>query len=521
MIFLVDSSVSAGARVLIPSAAKGTATWRYTTDKPDDRWIGADFDDGKWAKGKAGFGVTDYVTPPNTVGTPWKTPDIWLRKTIDVPARPEFTTAGIIARYDEDIEVFLNGRRIFSAAGFNTKPTAYDVTKEVKAALRPGRNIAAVHVSQTGGGQYVDVGLVLDPKQKLIVPVKPVDPAALQKLRDARWPVEKAWKWYAQAGPIVGCNYLPRTAVNMTEMWQKKTFDPKTIDQELGWATKAGYNNLRVFVQYLVWKADPEGLKQRMDRFLAIADKHGMRVMFVPFCDCAFSGREPYLGKQDEPVPGVPNSGWVPSPGLKRVIDRTQWPSLERYIKDLVGRFGKDRRVLIWDLYNEPGNSGMGAKSLPLVAAAMGWARQVKPIQPMTVGPWTNPESHMSRVLMDISDVVSFHGYDGPAGMARKSRVCRRYNRPVLCTEWLLRQSGNTFETVLPIFAAGQIGSYHWGLVAGRTQTYMPWGSKKGDPMPKIWQHDVFRADGTPYNPKEFELLGKYVRTVRSKKGKP
>jgi hypothetical protein len=122
---------------------------------------------------------------------------------------------------------------------------------------------------------------------------------------------------------------------------------------------------------------------------------------------------------------------------------------------------------------------------------------------------------------MDISDVVSFHGYDGPDGMARKSQVCRRHNRPVLCTEWLLRQSGNTFETVLPIFAAGRIGSYHWGLVAGRTQTYMPWGSKKGDPMPKIWQHDVFRTDGTPYNPKEFELLGKYVRAVRSEKGKP
>jgi hypothetical protein len=296
----------------------------------------------------------------------------------------------------------------------------------------------------------------------------------------------------------------------MTEMWQKETFDSMTIDEELGWAEKAGYNSLRVFVQYLVWKDDPEGLKGRMDEFLTIAERHRIRVMFVPFCDCAFAGREPYLGKQDEPVPGVHNSGWVPSPGLKRVVDRAAWPDLERYIKDLVGRFGNDRRVLIWDLYNEPGNSRMGEKSLPLAAAAFRWAREAKPSQPLTIGAWTNFDGRMSKALMEMSDVVSFHGYDGPAGVVGKSQICRGYNRPVLCTEWLHRQSGNTFETILPIFAEDRIGSYHWGLVAGRTQTYMPWGSKRGDSLPKVWQHDVFRADGKPYDAKEFELLRQY-----------
>jgi len=298
-------------------------------------------------------------------------------------------------------------------------------------------------------------------------------------------------------------------------MWQKETFDPKTIDEELGWAEKAGYNSLRVFVQYLVWKEDPEGLKQRMDEFLSIADKHGMRVMFVPFCDCAFAGREPYLGKQDEPVPGVHNSGWVPSPGLKRVVDHRVWPDLERYIKDLVGRFGKDRRVLIWDLYNEPGQSGLGEKSLPLVAAAFRWSREAGATQPLTVGAWADFDGRMSKAMMEMSDVVSFHGYDNPEGIVKKSWTCRQYNRPVLCTEWLHRQSNNTFETILPIFADGQIGGYHWGLVAGRTQTYMPWGSKKGDPMPEHWQHDVMHPDGSPYNAKEFGLLRKFREDFR------
>jgi hypothetical protein len=516
LVFFVNHLFATEPRVLIPIATDSAAIWRYTTDKPDADWTKPDFDDGKWSEGKAGFGVTDYVTPPNTVGTPWTTSDIWLRKTIDVPAPLVFTSAGVIVRHDEDIEVYVGGILVVSVQGFNTKYDAYDVTKGLKAVLKPGKNVVAVHVRQTGGGQYIDVSLVLDPKQKLSVAVRPIDPAKLQQARDARWSEEKAWAWYADVGPIVGCNYLPRTAVNMTEMWQKETFDPKTIDEELGWAEKAGYTSLRVFVQYLVWRDDPEGLKRRIDEFLTIAEKHGMRVMLMPFCDCAFAGREPYLGKQDDPVPGVHNSGWVPSPGLKRVVDRAAWPDLERYIKDLVGRFGNDRRVLIWDLYNEPGNSRMGGKSLPLAAAAFRWAREAKPDQPLTIGAWTNFEGRMSKALMEMSDVVSFHGYDGPEGVARKSQLCGGYNRPVLCTEWLHRQSGNTFASILPIFARNGIGGYHWGLVAGRTQTYMPWGSRRGDPMPKVWQHDVFHPDGKPYNATEFELLRQYREPYRS-----
>ncbi len=327
---------AAEPRVLISNATDGEATWRYTTDAPSDAWASPGFDDSKWERGKAGFGVTDHVTPPATVGTPWTTREIWLRKTIDVPAPLEFQLAAIIVHHDEDVQMFVNGKLVFAIEGYNTKWIAYDVSQELRNTLTEGKNQIAVHVSQTTGGQYIDVGLVLDPQQPLILPVAPMELAELKRLRDARWPEQKAWAWYAEVGPVAGCNYLPRTAVNMTEMWQKETFDPQTIDEELGWAAAAGYNSLRVFVQYLVWKDDPEGLKLRMEQFLDIAHKHGMRVMLIPFCDCAFAGREPYLGKQDEPVPGVHNSGWVPSPGLKRVVDRSTWPDLERYIKDLV-----------------------------------------------------------------------------------------------------------------------------------------------------------------------------------------
>ena len=324
------------------------------------------------------------------------------------------------------------------------------------------------------------------------------------------WSRERAREWYEDVGVIRGCNYLPRTALNATEMWQADTFDPETIEQELGWAREVGYNSLRVFLQYLVWRDDAEGLKKRIDRFLTIAGEQGVSAMMVPFCDCSFAGKEPYLGKQDDPIPGVHNSGWVPSPGLKRVTDRAVWPDLERYVKDIVGVFAMDERVLIWDLYNEPGNSGMGEKSLPLAEAAFAWAREARPRQPLTTGLYTDFGGRMSMRILELSDIVSFHGYDEPARVEEKIKHCQTTGRPVMCTEWLRRQARNTFESTLPLFSEHKIGWYHWGLVAGRTQTYMHWGSERGAPVPRIWQHDVFHEDGTPYDAREMELVGSF-----------
>ncbi|HOX39171.1 MAG TPA: non-reducing end alpha-L-arabinofuranosidase family hydrolase [Candidatus Brocadiia bacterium] len=324
------------------------------------------------------------------------------------------------------------------------------------------------------------------------------------------WTAKKAGEWYTKTGSIKGFNYLPRSAVNTTEMWQADTFDPKTIDQELSWAQDAGYNSLRVFLQYIVWRDDPDGMLARFEKFLSIADSRGMKVMPVLFCDCSFAGKEPYTGRQDAPIPGVHNSGWTPSPGLKRVVDRSAWPDLKSYVMDVVGKFANDERILVWDLYNEPGNSGMGEKSLPLCEAIFRWARSANPSQPLTIAPWADFNSDMSRRLMEWSDVITFHGYDPPAGIRTKIEICGRYGRPVICTEWLHRQSGNTFESILPIFAENRIGWYHWGLVAGRTQTFMPWGSKPGDPIPETWQHDVFHPDGKPYRESEIEMVGKW-----------
>ena len=323
-----------------------------------------------------------------------------------------------------------------------------------------------------------------------------------------RWSLEQAWEWYRARPPIKGFNYIPRTSVNTTELWQAETFDLALIAEELGWAGEAGYNSLRLFIQYLVWEADPWGLLERFDQVLQVASRQGLSVMPVLFDDCAFAGREPYLGPQEEPVPGVHNSQWTPSPGASRVKDTAAWAKLEQYVKAFIGAFGERSEVLAWDLYNEPGNNNQGEASLPLVEAAFDWAREASSaMQPLTVGPWWDYEGPMSQRLVALSDVVSFHCYLPAEAFEQTVKGLTRHARPLLCTELLHRQSGSTFEAVLPVCASNQIGWYQWGLVAGRTQTWLDWQSTAGDPPPEIWQHDIFDAEGNPWNPEELSLI--------------
>lgn len=327
-----------------------------------------------------------------------------------------------------------------------------------------------------------------------------------------RWTPEQARAWYDKQPWLCGFNFIPSTACNTTEFWQADTFDPAAIDRELGWARGVGFNSCRVFLQYLVWKADPGGLKQRVDRFLTIADRHGLSAVPVLFDDCAFGDppqTEPSLGPQREPIPGMLAPSWTPSPGLKEVVDKAAWPDLERYVRDVVGRFGKDRRVVLWDLYNEPGNTGMGAKSLPLMEAAFAWARAARPTQPLTVSIWNGGLADMNRRMVDLSDVVSFHAYTNYDGMKAAIAAHKAHGRPVICTEWMARLQGSRWQTDLPLFKQERVGCYSWGLVNGRTQTQFSWGSERGSPEPQVWFRDLFRKDGTPYDPVEIEAIRK------------
>ena len=343
----------------------------------------------------------------------------------------------------------------------------------------------------------------------------------------ARWTAKQAQSWYAKQPWLVGSNYVPASAINELEMWQAQTFDPDEIDKELGWAQSIGMNTMRVFLHDLPWKEDSEGFKKRIGTFLTICDKHKIKPMFVLF-DSVWDP-QPHLGPQRAPRPGVHNSGWVQSPGAAALTDESQYPRLEAYVKGVIGAFGRDKRVLAWDIWNEPDNlngSSYGKLEpknkkeivLALLPRTFAWARSVNPQQPLTSGIWhedpAKPErlSPMAKEQLELSDVVSFHNDSPPAKFEQEVKWLQSYGRPIICTEYMARPQGSTFEGILPIAKKEKVGAINWGFVAGKSQTFLPWDSWQHpyvDRQPPVWFHDIFRADGTPYRPEETAFIRK------------
>lgn len=361
-------------------------------------------------------------------------------------------------------------------------------------------------------------------KKKEAKEVKPDVPKVAEK-----WSQEKAWEWYDQQPWLVGANFNPSTAINQLEFWQADTFDPETIDRELKWSADLGMNLHRVYLHNLLWKQDSLGFLNRLDEYLKISDAHRIKTMFVLLDDVWHP--IPKLGKQPDPVPHVHNSGWVQAPGAEILGDTTRHHELKTYIKGVLSHFKEDDRVLVWDVYNEPDNvaNQPGRKelevqdkqkySLALLKKVMGWAREVNPSQPLTTGIWRGEIANwgtldslplVDKYMMENSDVISFHAYDGNVeDVKRKITELKKYNRPLLCTEYIARGGGNTFEAVMPVFKENKIAAINWGFVAGKTNTIYPWISwnEKFTDEPEIWHHDILRKDGTPYRQSEVDFI--------------
>ncbi|MGV3540188.1 MAG: cellulase family glycosylhydrolase [Rufibacter sp.] len=352
-----------------------------------------------------------------------------------------------------------------------------------------------------------------------------------------RWSAEKANAWYAKQPWLAGANYLPQNAINQLEMWQAETFDPKTIDMELGWAEQLGFNTLRVYLQDQLWVQDAAGFKNRMEQFLAICAKHNIKPMFVLFDSCW--DPFPRLGTQRKPIQGLHNSGWVQSPGAEILLDPSQYPMLERYVKDIVGHFKNDDRVLAWDVWNEPDNTNDSSYGkfepknktqlvLNLLPQVFAWARSAQPSQPLTCGIWRGDWSSdeklgpMEKVQLENSDVISFHNYDGADEFEKRVNWLKRYNRPMLCTEYMSRGNNSTFQGSMPIAQKNKVAAINWGFVAGKSNTIYPWDSWKSayDKEPELWFHDIFRPNGTPYRQAEVDLI-KRLTAINKAPAKP
>jgi Glycosyl hydrolases family 2, TIM barrel domain len=322
------------------------------------------------------------------------------------------------------------------------------------------------------------------------------------------WTQEQANEWYKQWGWLRGCDFIPSTAINQLEMWQAETFDTVTIDRELGWAEDIGMNSMRVYLHHAAWEIDKEGFKKRMDQYLSIADRHHISTLFTIFDDC---WNPTYTtGKQPEPKTGIHNSGWLRDPGDIILTDTSVMNSLEPYVKDILTTFKDDKRIVLWDLYNEPGNSGYGNKSMPLLKKVFQWGREANPSQPLSVGYWNDDLKDLNKYQLENSDVITYHNYSKPENHKALIDTLRKYNRPLICTEYMARTRGSLFENIMPLLKEENIGAYNWGFVAGKTNTIYAWDNPMPDGKePPVWFHDIFRKDGKAYDEKEVAVIKK------------
>lgn len=347
--------------------------------------------------------------------------------------------------------------------------------------------------------------------------------------QNSPWTPAAASDWYAHQPWIVGANYIQSNTVNQIEMWQPETFDVDRIDLELRWAETLGINTLRVSLHEMLWDHDSGALQSRMGKLLKVAEKHKMRVIFVLFD--SFGDPYPELGHQRQPKPGVRDSLWVQSPGAKGLVDAKQVDNALKYAEEVVAAFNVDKRILAWDVWNEPDNlneSLYPQSELPskmeavraLLPKVFQYARAGEPEQPVTSGLWRGDWSSaaslspIEKMQVELSDFISFQNYDGPQEFEKRVKWLQAFGRPVVCTGFLARNQGSTIEAILPIALKYDVGALVGDLVQGRTQRWLPWDSWKNPYVnrePPVWAQDLFKSTGPLYQAGDADVIRKMI----------
>jgi hypothetical protein len=272
-----------------------------------------------------------------------------------------------------------------------------------------------------------------------------------------------------------------------------------------------------------------------------VCKRHKIRPIFVLLDSCW--DPFPKTGRQLPPRSGIHNSRWLQSPGAAALADRAQEAHILEYIEDLILAFNTDERILAWDLWNEPDNTNTNnsyaptepANKVALVEALLpkifSYARAGLPSQPLISGvwhgDWSDPSklSPIEKTQLDLSDLISFHNYGPPDEFEKRIQWLQQYHRPILCTEYMARPMGSTFQAILPVAKKYSVAAYNWGLVAGKTQTYLPWDSWQQpyvNRAPSLWFHEIFTTNGKPYSQEEVDFIRQIIGKPADKsKGKP
>lgn len=353
-----------------------------------------------------------------------------------------------------------------------------------------------------------------------------------------RWTKEQAWEWYRAGKWVMGVNYVPSITVHGAEMWQADTHDEVMVSvrKELELMRDIGINGVRMGIPFHLWYHERDALLDRAEALYDEFASSGIGVMPVLFNDCVGFGKPaditPQFGRgwhayeighhggaKDNPFTGERERvGWT-------YWDEPEWrPVMEEFLLAVIGRFRSYPNVIAWDLWNEPGNSNRFGMSIPYLKRAFALARSLDPIQPLTAGVWRYPDDYgtadgadvepVQRLALDESDIITFHQYDDFDRVKRVVGKLKEEDRPMMCTEWLNRVQDNLIAEVLPYFHDEGIGSFSWGLVAGKSQHFLPWDElwqKRELPLWR-WQHDLFDVFHTPYDRAEIELMRSFAK---------
>lgn len=356
-----------------------------------------------------------------------------------------------------------------------------------------------------------------------------------------RWSEDEIWMWYADREWISGFNFVPSTSTGgvlylLQEYGHDEAF--RQAAKEIALAASLGLNSVRVHLPFEVWLHQHDAFFTHLDEFLTLLDGYGMTMMPILFGDCVpprSAYREPVFGPQPEPVPGYfggtdansfdDDTQFGSAVGYSIIDEPGMDGTVERYVREMARRYGTDKRILIWNVWNELGNSSRGDMSMPLMRKVFTWLREEDVTQPLTAEVWgampdndgdyyrwlNDPRIHSEteRESVELSDIVSFHYYGDYLHAKRFIAYLRRFDRPLINTEWMHRPLGSCIETHLPLWKREGIGSYFFGFVNGKTQFDVVWDFLK--PYPSVdrslWMHDIFHDDFTPYDRDEIAVI--------------
>ena len=352
-----------------------------------------------------------------------------------------------------------------------------------------------------------------------------------------QWTKEEANAWYAKLPWLRGCNFIGSDCANRFDMWQSYKAEQKlaTAERELALSEKVGFNTVRLWVIFEAWLNEPEFFMDMLEKYITICAQHNQYVMlclaneedlprgaYEDFIPRAVGEQAYALGyhqgrfPEDPEVAALPRWHYAQNPKLA--------PKFWRMITDIVTRYANDSRVFCWNIYNEPGNA-LGEACIPILEKMFEVVRACNPMQPVTADVWRGLKeddmawSKEEGVALMNSDVISFHSYSPFSWFCQTLDQFRTYGRPLFCTEWLQRVNHNEVHDIYPLLYMTNVANYCWGLVVGKTQTNEPWewfweqyedSDKQVDFDFTKWQHDLYRPNLRPYDPKETELIRRY-----------